>query len=399
MNKTQKFVLFLPIIHAISQITTNYFDEGSFNTGMARAVILLIFLLVFFLKNKVTNNHKLNIVFIFIIYNGILIIFSEDIFTPLSSLLKLVISLLMIFVGMSTITNMFLFKKLLKNFIISLILLDLNYLIANIFDLGKSTYLDDSFYLGGASHGLTNEIALLVIVAIVYVSLEDQQRKRLFNIIVAILSIAIMLVVMRRGAFLTLGGGLLTFLFVSNQKKNMKYIAIVSIILLLISPLFVDLFVERLEFRAESRGGSVLNYENEARYMEIFDVIADIERGGILQALFGTHNMNSANYFPTHRELHVGYTAIFHGSGFVGIVLFLLIIIKLIKIQKEKKVLNSNVKDYRNINGLFYAVLVALLFYLISSRLPGFTFIFPFSLLIGSIYGVGNNKKNHYGIQ
>ena len=166
---------------------------------------------------------------------------------------------------------------------------------------------------------------------------------------------------------------------------------VLGTLLALLFPFYGDTFIERFEHRASKREGSLLNYKIEGRYVEISRVIKEMKTEGIVRILFGTNNLNSAAYFERsgfgRRELHVGYMAILHGSGLVGLFSFFAVILALIKKEKEVYRPIRGIYYYRQLHALFYALIVAFLAYLLTSRLHGFPVTVPVFLMLGGLIG------------
>ena len=102
---------------------------------------------------------------------------------------------------------------------------------------------------------------------------------------------------------------------------------------------------------------------------------------------FGTHSLNSVSLFGG-RELHIGYMAILHGSGVIGISLFFLIIIMIYMRGKfYYKRGDHKIFERRVIYALYLSLAISLLAYLLTSRLHGFNLTRLIFLINGSILG------------
>lgn len=392
--KAKFYTLFLliPIINVITNITTNYFPSGTINPGFFRTLFMFWVVLILFTKFKIAFKSILASVLLYLLYHFILISFNQEFVYSLTNYIKLSIPFLTLLLGYTIFNTVDRNQQLFKMYVISLGILCLNYLLANIFNLGGSTYLEDSFYLGGAGVGLTNEMAVTILVSLTFLLISKDRKWNIFTIIVVVVSLILILLVLRRGAILTLAAGLITFVFfVGVNKKFFKYAVFGAIGLIVLFPIYRNTLLSRFEFRVESRGGSLTNYEIEGRYLEIYRVADDIETKGLNMALFGTHNLNSGNYFGG-RELHVGYMALLHGSGIIGLGWFFIILLQLVRKQYKYHKKLKTIVHFRFLNGLFWGLLISLLAYLVTSRLHSFSVNIPIFMMLGSILGTMKNE-------
>lgn len=396
-----KYLLLVPVIHVLAQVTTNFFPYGTINPGALRVFYLVLLVSWFFAKFKVPLKGFFLLIFTFLIYNLILVLLNNDLYRPVFNLIKLSLSFFMFFVGYKLVNNHLKLIALFKSYQIASIFFILNYILANVFNLGSSAYLEDSFHLGGSGVGLTNDIALFTIISIGFLMIQRNKTKwRTFTILIIVANFMVLLLAMRRGAFLTLGGALFIFLLFSNVKlKITKYLILASIILFILSPIYLETVIDRYNYRVESRKGSLANYEIEGRFLELTEVPNSLSKENAW--LFGTHNLNSETYFGG-RSLHVGYMSILHGSGLIGLSLFFIIIYILYKKVRSsykliKKIEHTN--DLKVFYSLYLSLIVALLLYLLTSRLHGFTLVFPAFLFLGSLlryfhYRTSLHQKN-----
>lgn len=391
--KTYTLFLLIPIINVIANITTNYFPSGTINPGLFRTLFMFWVVLILFTKFKIAFKSIVTSIVLYLLYHFILISFNLEYIYSLTNFIKLAIPLLTISIGFTIFNSIEKNHQLLRIYVISLAILCSNYLIANLFGFGSSTYLEDSFYLGGASNGLTNEMAVMILVVLTYILISSNRRWNIFAFIIIAISFIVILTVLRRGAVLTLLAGVgVLILSVGLNRKILKSLVIVAIGLVILFPIYGNTLISRFEFRVDTLGGSLTNYETEGRYLEIYRVLNDIETKGAKMLLFGTHNLNSVNYFGG-REIHVGYTALLHGSGIIGLGWFLLIIFQLVMKQNKYYKKLKKIYHYKVLNGLFWGLVIALFTYLLTSRLHSYTSTIPFFLMLGSILGTMKHEN------
>ena len=389
-------VLLLPIIHIIANITTNYFTSGTVNPGFFRLIYMVVIIFLYFNFYKPPYKQLFIIVCIFLLYNLILVLLNNNLVSPIINYIRLAIPFFMFFIGYSVIKDANQLNDMFKTFMVALFLFILNYLIANIFGLGGSAYLEESFHIGGAGVGSANELAVFMLIAVSFLILNNSKKWKWFTILLIVGASMVIMLSLRRGAFLTLGGALAIFIYMNGLNfKIAKYLSLTILLLTLTFPLYGDTFIERYENRVEKRDGSLANVEIEGRYLEFERVPNDLSREN--RWLIGTHNLNSARYY-SQRELHVGYMAILHGSGLIGLILFLVIILFFYKrgryfYKKSIHFDNSMIRNNRILYSLYLSLIVALLIYLLTSRMHGFAVSVPSFLMMGSILGFLNNQK------
>ncbi len=387
-------VLALPVIHVLANITTNYFPPGTINPGFFRMGYVAFVILWFVLRYNTPKTKVFILLFWFLGYNLILVLLNDSIRQPFINYLRLSLPFFLIPIGYTIVNDREKLNRLLYFYVIALFFLVSNYIIANIFGLGASAYIEDSLYQGGAGTGLTAELSIFTLVGISFYLLQNNKNKRktVFYAVLIAVSVIVVLLTMRRGSILILIIGLIvTFYFINKKKQLIKITLLGGLSLLLLYPYYGDMLSDRYIVRTESRDGSLANYQIEARYLEIFWVFESIERNGVKQALFGTHNLNSATYFAKergrHRELHVGYMAILHGSGLIGVLLFAFLLYGLLKEERLYYRRVGSDPYFQTLHSLFYTLIAGLLIYLITFRLAGFGFTTPVFLMLGSILG------------
>lgn len=394
--KITNLVYTIPLIHAAANVTTNYFDAGTLNTGFLRTVYLFVVILLYLIRYKTPKiENLLFLISFFLLYNFILTLNNNELIYPLINFTKVFIPFTLIFVGYSVINTTDKLNKLNLSVVYAAGFYTTNVVISNIFNIGSSTYLDDTFFLGGSGVGVVNEVSIFTIVTLSYLFAINTKNKfdKLLSFLVIVCSIAIVFITMRRGAILTFAVSVITFLYISGYKiRNLRILILVLAILLALFPIYGDVLLERYNYRVDSREGSFANIEIEGRFMEFERIPNDLSDGGLVKWLFGTHNFNSFNYFGG-REIHVGYLAILHGSGIIGFTLFSIIMLYLVR-KGLKGFRNSHeFENKRILKALYFSLFIGLVIYLTTSRLHGYLVTTPVLLYLGSILGVLNSHS------
>lgn len=383
--KLVTLVYLMPIIHAIAQSTTNYFPPETINPGSLRLVYLLVAIIIIFSKNKLAPKKLLVLTLFFIVYNLILVLINENIITPLINLIRLSIPLMILFVGYTVIDNNYKLNNLFKAYLIALLILIINFIVANIYELGGSTYVEASFYIGGAGVGVANELAVLIICAITFIIYNHEKKWKITAIILTIIGMIVILISLRRGAFIIIAGSLVVFMIISSYRYSIiKYALLFCTIMLVLFPIYGNLLMQRYEARIDNRAGSLANYEVEARYSEFYIVPETLTREGLAAWLIGTHNLNSEEYFGG-RPLHVGYLSILHGSGLIGLALYF-IYMWFIFYKGHTYYIRSPIPNRnRLIYKLFLILILSIFIYLLTSRLHGFDVTFLAYMMLGAL--------------
>ncbi|MHC1703465.1 MAG: hypothetical protein AB9846_06110 [Tenuifilaceae bacterium] len=327
-------VLFSPLINSIADTTIKFFDlqEGFFHLGLLRGFVIVLAIVIFLIKYGIILERVSLIIFSFLIYLLILLPSSSDFFYSLSSgYLKWFSSLLLFPLGVYFFRTPVQLNKLSQVVILASIPIVINIIIAQIFKIGKSAYLEESFYYGGANIGITNMLTIILLfIPIYFITTKNKSRiGKVLIIILVLLSLFSIVMIMKRAAIIGLGIGFSVYLLFSKQKiKQLRLLALVTLIGFLSMPFYI----EKLEVRITARTEEKNQIENEARYHEVFYVIKEFKEGELLHKFFGTEPFNSRQffgpkYFNKGRMIHGDLSSFFYGTGLVGLTMYILIFI------------------------------------------------------------------------
>jgi hypothetical protein len=385
-------VLAIPIVHVVANVTTNYFDAGTINPGFLRMIYMLLVIIIFFFSYKIQHKSIALAVFLFLGYNLALVLLNENITAPLINFVRIAFPSLLIIIGYTMVNNKKKLDKLFKIYTFVLGAYCVNFIVANLFGLGTSAYLEDSFYTGGTRVGIANEMGALILILLAHSLTANSKKWRIISVVIIVLSAIFILLMLRRGAYITLGAGLFVLFYrLKFEFRTYKYLFLSGLLLVLLYPYYGETFVARYNHRVESREGSLTNIEIEGRFLEAGWVLEDIQRHRPSRVLFGTHNLNSASYFRG-RELHIGYMALLHGGGIIGLLLFFNVLLRVVNKERAYYHLIRLNPEARYLHFLFFSLLAAFAAYLITSRLHGFSLTTPVFLMMGAIVGVMKNE-------
>lgn len=361
-------LFFIPLLNSAADCTIYYFvDEsgGGLHPGIIRGILLVAFILFFGVK-RLLKNPVNTIITVFLLYLLILTLFSSNVkYSFTNGYVKWLSGLAMFPIAYYFFRSYDSFVRLVFFMIIGASFVCLNLLYAQFAGKGISAYVDDSFYLGGAGVGITNQLAFVLLAYPVI--LRSLKKFSLFEkgliFVVGLLCIIFVIIAMKRASLVSLAfGSIIYFGFTRNKGKVLKYVLLATAILLFASPFYKD----NLQKRYEERVKQTQNYEQEGRYQEFFFVIKEFEEGNIWQKLFGKEIFNTGQnfgvkYFNRGRMIHGDISSMFYGSGLVGITMYfwVFILIFLRGISYLRKVRGE--RNLRELMASFFSMLIAIM--------------------------------------
>jgi len=354
------FVLAIPVINAIASNTSEYFSSDILNTGNLRALIIGLFA-AWFLFTRLPNENFSRFILFYLGYYFILVLFATDRVTSGNLYLKFFLGVIMMPIGYYYINSIARLEILLKVLLFTLGLHILNIIIANIFALGTSDYLDETFYFGAGRVNITKNILVLVFMLPVTMLFIKKYRRAV--LILYIVAFLITIVGIKRSVLISAGAGIVAYLAVKRRfSLLMRTIVITSVFILIMVvmfPGFVDLFRSRFEARGERVELTEETMETEGRLSETETVFRGWSAGSFRHKLVGSEVFNDRLYFDTSRMLHTDYMIILNGSGLIGLVLWFYLFYRIIK-EKNRfyRVLRNHIL-FREMNAVFWVMLVA----------------------------------------
>lgn len=392
------FFLFIasPLIHAIADSTTNYF-EGDLTPGVIRGGIY--FVAVYLVSGYVKFKGITLWIYIFLLYLGLLVPFSSNPFATLNEYTKVYISLMMFPVGYYMFDDLEKLKSLIKYSFFGASFIIIQLLVAQLFNVGNSVYLEESFYLGGALVQVTYTLVFIVIIGFVSFRPELNNDSKRFKYLIILLAIILTFIALRRISIAALIGAVCVFIFFSQHKiKFTKYIALTILVLALTFPFYGDLLMSRANYRFKN----LSDFSDENRIGETLAVSSEIQDARFDQIIFGTELFNSTQHFKNNpeyynvfgggRQLHIDYNIILHGSGFLGFLLYMTIHFKIFAKVKNLK-LSIYAKDYK---AVAFSLLFLLIFFPFSGSISGVGFRSILFIFLGSIISVTKNFNNSF---
>lgn len=361
-----KALFFIPLINAAADSTIYYFvdvNTGGLHSGIIRGLLILLFL-AFFGFRRVLKTPVNILISVFLIYLAVLTFFSSRmVYSFTNGYLKWFVGLTMFPVGYYFFRRYESIVKLIFYLAIGASFVCLNLVVAQFTGFGISAYVENSFYIGGAGVGITNQLAFVLLTFPVLLRSRTRfsRVEKWFIYIVGVLSIVFVIVAMKRAGLIGLAtGGAIFFSFTKSKKRVLKYVFLAALAIILTFPYYKDILLERYE----TRKGQTENYEEEGRYKEFFYVLEEFKADNPGQKLFGKEPFNTGQYFGVkyfshERMIHGDFSSMFYGSGLVGIGLYLMLygMILFQGINYFKKVQNNMIM--RELMASYFSILCA----------------------------------------
>lgn len=386
----RNFLFILPVLNALADVTIYYFPDDSINSGIIRAIILLVFIAV--VSWKVRFNSTSILLFVLLFYLFLLVLLSSDITASFLVYVKVLISFMMYPIGFNLITTQEELKKLNVATVFSALVIVINSIVAQIFKLGVSPYLKDAFYLGG---GLV-EVSYLIVVSLLLAPITYAQlRKKTSKIAATVIYISafiIMLLIFRRISYLALFVGYFVYFLYSSRKRYiLKYVtlAVIALIALFHMVPYINVtFNSLLDKRLHTR-----KFEDEGRVIYTKKVIDEFLNKPLKHKMFGTELFNSFNYFHANRGLHTDYNVIFHGAGLVGLLFYLSIFAKIIAdFNRNKQYLHVDALK-NELRAVFFVLILCSFIISFSGSLTSISYRSILFLYFGGVLRIATEQK------
>jgi hypothetical protein len=379
----------------------------------AKSIITMIIPMIFIVYavwanieyNKYFRNTRM--IYLYMLYILILVFFSSDILYSLKNVLKSFVPFLYFGLGVSFIHTYKDLNKLFKSLMILGALYLANLVVANLLNLGGGQYAENEvlFIQTGSiySEGL-NSMAyyLLLLPAIIKIYPFKEKRSKLMFIISAVIILITLILILKRGALaVVITGYVVAFLTSSLRMKGriLKISFITFLILLFSYPVYKDMLLSRMEVRKERLQTDT--YETEARYLENFVVIDEILlSGNIAWFFFGHDVLNSPGNYADgafgDRQLHNDYAQILHGSGVIGLSLFIFLNLSILSyyLRLRKKLIQMNLfgANEKLLHSAFFAFFAAFFILSTSGSIGSLLYEVIRYVFLGAVIGLFRNK-------
>ena len=383
------FVLAIPLINAIASNTSEYFASDIFNTGNLRALIIGLFA-VYFIVARLPNEGLSRFIIVYLAFYLVLVLFATDRLLSGNLYLKFALGVIMLPIGYYYINSIRKLEILLRILFLTLVLHLLNIAIANIFQLGTSDYLDETFYFGAGRVNITKNI--LILVFLMPATMLFARKYRIAITVLYLVAFLITIVGIKRSVLISAAAGVVAYLAVKQRfallLKTAAAAAGLYLILVLVFPGFTDLFKSRFEARGERVELTEETVETEGRVSEVALVSKAWKEGSLKHKIIGSEVFNDRLFFDSKRMLHTDYMIILNGSGLAGFVLLFYLYARLIREKNRYYRALGNHILFRELNALFWVLLAAQLVLSISGTVYAIELRSLIFLVWGAILGV-----------
>jgi len=393
-------LIFLIISNTVIDIANLWLGDYSM---YLRILFYAWVLYLFIMLTNCTIRYSKSIVFIIVfhLYTALLVLSSSNIFYSFKQYIAVLLAFICYIISLHIFSSFDQLKKFKSIIIVLPILMIINSIMSNYFNLGITQY-NAGFYSGSIETNKIYSASLSIVLWMVLLPHFTSKKKKIIStVIILILSVIILLTMRRTGIIIVLLGVAIYFIL-HNKKSYPLFLAVISSIFLFISyPIYRDTLSSTIEARAHKvtmeRG-----IEAEIRYKEILSVSNKIfSFSDPIYSLFGTELYNSRGTYNSHihtfqlkRLLHSDYSTILHGSGLLGFLLYVMIFVSM---YRDCSKLWRNGKKTIIVQELKTVFLIFFILVIVIS-IPGRMTSISFRTIIFSLLGAttGILYKNKY---
>jgi len=254
-------------------------------------------------------------------------------------------------------------KLFMKSFLLSYIIIASNLIIANVFRIGGSSYVADSFYEGTGGDSISYSIIFVVLTPLIVKLFKDKKNSKITTQVLFYVAILIVIISVQRTAIVLTALAILSQIFFLNSRKNFITVLLGVVILTATYPYYEDLLLTRIAKRVgvmERKG-----FENEARFVELGVAIDAFKNGSARHILLGSelHNQRTMSsgdlrrYGIAHRTFHTMFANYLYGSGILGLFMAYLIFIRFwLSTYRTNKFYFNNIREIKVIALLFIMI-------------------------------------------
>jgi hypothetical protein len=393
-----KVIYFLPVYLTMFNVIYGFYPSGS-GFGTTRSVTMLIFVIYMVLTNKdILTSSKWTTVFL--LYTTLLIPLSSNVQNSIIEYMDVFLSFMCLPIAYLYIRNVDDLKWLNLSMIGVATIFVINSLLSTIFNFGIDYYGGGSATGGFVASKLFGPALFIVLLPIIIPQLGKGMR--IVTFVLAALTFIFLLLSMRRtSVFIPVFGYMLYFL-ISKRKFQFIVISTIFLTMLLVLFPFYKKVLER-QFMARSDTFENPSIESEYRYKETFIIFKE-NFTNTKTIMIGRDIFNSpGNYNQGKwgaRPLHIDYNLVLHGSGVIGLILYLLIFLDiLIKFLKFK---NTVPKDpyFDELVIIFKILIIMVMTVSLNGGIGQLSYRAVMFLYLGGLLGIFNKYyKHNLGIQ
>jgi len=342
--------------------------KDSIDLGVIRGIVLFIAAAYFFSLKRVrsTTFNYLMYFSAYILIMGIVTYLRYDFFPD--KVLKVFLGSVSFAYGLYFINSFQRFVELNRVFIISILIIMVTILMANITGVTYKLYADTGFSLGGQGVNIAKNLTIFVLPFPIYMLLTRNRNSGMALRVLYMVCLILIFISLKRGAMLGLLLGTSVYFLISAKRgKFLRNSLVVILVLFLAYPLYKPVLMTTFIAREKNFSFTEADIEKEGRYSEYKLTWEDIRHKSILRTFAGEGVQSEAKYFRITRLHHSDFFSVLFGAGIIGLILYILTYFKAYKeviffrfLEKEKPL----VREMR-------AVTTALIFGLIGLSLSG----------------------------
>ncbi|MBT3304647.1 hypothetical protein HN592_02165 [Candidatus Woesearchaeota archaeon] len=349
-----------------------YSKTDSFSTGYIRGAFLILFLFIYL--RKFEFEPVSNAIAIFLGYTFLLTFFSSNMSGSFIYFSKVFINFMMFPVGFFVVKQFSDLKKLNWALIASLLIIIAQFIFAQVTFGGQSNpYVATGIRLGGTNIQITYLAALGIALFPLLFKFISRKKDKILLSTLLFSALALIFLIFRRISILVAVFAIIFHVFSSSkQPKKFRYLALFFIVLIPIVLISSAWFSDTINDRLFSRG-----LQEEGRYWETGIVLKELFSSP-KQFLVGKELFNSAEYFIAryglYRQLHMDFNIILHGSGIIGLVLFLNVFLKIIFYIKKSPSQIKRLPDFIFFRKYIILLLISFALFTISGSLNSISY-------------------------
>jgi hypothetical protein len=248
------------------------------------------------------------------------------------------------------------------------------------------TFTHEKIYIGSF---------LLILSPLIFRELKNKLIKNVYVLICLVTVVILLLSVRRTSIVIVLIGAVVYLYYYKDQiSRIFFYLTIVITILVVSMPLYQEILIKQLQARSKeflSDRSMVEVLQGEMRYFETIAVWKErLFNPDKKLMLFGEHLFDSkgryANGILRNRNIHLDINIVLHGSGIIGLLLFLGYYVQLIyKYSVYRRGVNFD--DNKPLIYAFNGLFISNIFLLFSGGMTVITFNMISALYMGAILG------------
>ena len=339
MSSTIFLYRFFPFIFIYIASVGVILPKGSIATQVIGTLILITTFYHFVTNYKSTN--LFNILLTFLLYISFLSIFSSKFLYSLSNIASAAIWMLILPISFFLINNMTRFRRLVNSIAFIGVLYVVNIIVSTVFGITGKSYSREIFQVGNLFTEGLNSMAYVLVATPLIIHFRPKNKRLIF--ILAIIIFVLVFVQLKRISILAVLTGLMIQIIYSKNRISLVFGLVASALIMLVAfPIYESIL--SVQYKVRERRLTTVNIEEEGRYQETFHAFNEtIFSNDLKLFLFGKEVFNSPGNYANGkfgpRMIHNDYNMILHGSGVIGLLLFITWPIPLYVFYRKMKIL------------------------------------------------------------